>query len=444
MKKTGRPPGPLGEKNSLRLEIDKLQKEKDRLIRLSTGYKKRLAAFHRQTRLLEIAHDSILIRDAQDRIIYWNPRAEINFGWSRREALGRSPHDLLQTKFPRPLEEINRELLQEGLWEGELEHTTRHGRQKIMDSRWVAELDRKGHLTAVLEINKDMTQRKTAEKDRREAEERFHKLFDLIPDGVFVSEGGVIRLVNPAAAKLLGAPRPEDLQGLSLFDLFHPDDHEKIMARNEMALREEHPLPLERRKILRLDGRSVDVEMAVTDFTLGETTGVIRVSRDISRRLEAEEALLRKDREISRHAQKVEKLNAALTVLLESRERELRQKEEDIRATLDKLVFPYLADLKVTPLQEDQQTYLDLIEANLSQIGSSFARRLDSWKERLTPTEIQVADLIRAGKRTKEIAALLKVSESAVTFHRANIRNKLGLTHKPTNLVSYLRLISSK
>lgn len=101
-------------------------------------------------------------------------------------------------------------------------------------------------------------------------------------------------------------------------------------------------------------------------------------------------------------------------------------------------------NLKATRLDEDQRILLEVVEANLTNIASSFARQLDSWKMKLTPTEIQIADLLRLGKRTKEIAALLKVSSSAVAFHRNNIRAKLGLTRKPTNLVSYLRVMGQQ
>jgi DNA-binding CsgD family transcriptional regulator len=85
---------------------------------------------------------------------------------------------------------------------------------------------------------------------------------------------------------------------------------------------------------------------------------------------------------------------------------------------------------------------VEVLEANLSNISSPFARRLATWHEKLTPTEIQVADLLVAGKKSKEIAELLNVSPSAVAFHRANIRRKLDLKGKGTNLVSFLRYMS--
>jgi DNA-binding CsgD family transcriptional regulator len=159
-----------------------------------------------------------------------------------------------------------------------------------------------------------------------------------------------------------------------------------------------------------------------------------------ARRL-SEEALLKKDLELTRQVNKTEKLNAALSALLERRELELRQKEEDIQSVVDKLVLPHLYDLKATNLHEDQLLHLEVIEGNLKSITSSFARHLSTWKAKLTPSEIRVAELIRLGKSSKEIASLLRVSPHAVAFHRTNLRSKLGLANRSGNLASYLQHI---
>ena len=102
------------------------------------------------------------------------------------------------------------------------------------------------------------------------------------------------------------------------------------------------------------------------------------------------------------------------------------------------LVKPYLAKVKNEGLNRSQKTYIDIIESNLNEIVSSFTVRLSSGNLTLTPTEIQVANLIKQGKRSKEIAELMHSSPKAVAFHRGNIRKKLGLQNKKTNLRSYL------
>ncbi len=90
-------------------------------------------------------------------------------------------------------------------------------------------------------------------------------------------------------------------------------------------------------------------------------------------------------------------------------------------------------------LDGDAKTYLSIIRANLKDFISPFAHHLSSKYLNLTPTEIQVADLIKQGQSSKEIAALMKVSADAVAFHRANIRAKLEISGKKVNLRTYLQ-----
>ena len=304
--------------------------------------------------------------------------------------------------------------------------------------------DERGALQQIRGYLFDNTARQVAEQALREAEERYRNLIEFLPDAVLVSDGDRIVFANPAAARLVGASRPEDLVGRSLLEFFHPDYQSAVGQRTQQVLQERLPGLPERRKIVRLDSTLVDVETAVTPIVFDGKLCALRVNRDITPRVQAEEALLEKDREISLQLKKIEKLNAALTTLLEHREQESQRNLESVRATLEKLVLPYLENLKATRLDEDQRILMEVMESNLTNIASSFARQLDSWKMKLTPTEIQVADLLRLGKRTKEVAALLKVSPSAIAFHRNNIRAKLGLTRTPKNLVSYLRVMGQQ
>ncbi len=97
-----------------------------------------------------------------------------------------------------------------------------------------------------------------------------------------------------------------------------------------------------------------------------------------------------------------------------------------------------MARIKSSRLNKEQRALLDLIESTLTDITSGFSHELSSPALGLTPREILVAGLIKAGKTSKEIAAMLRVSAASIEFHRGNIRKKLGLTHKKRNLRSYL------
>lgn len=117
----------------------------------------------KQTSLLDLTHDSIVVRDATDVITFWNRGAEERYGWSRAEALGKVSHGLTQTVFPAPFAEIEKELVHTGHWEGELVQTKRDGTTVVVASRWSLQRDEQGRPVGVLETNNDITvQRRTA------------------------------------------------------------------------------------------------------------------------------------------------------------------------------------------------------------------------------------------------------------------------------------------
>jgi PAS domain S-box-containing protein len=129
---------------------------------------RRLADVYRERAdLLDLTHDTVIARDSNDVIVDWNRGAEELYGWSRREALGRTSHDLLQTGFPVPFDEITATLLRTGRWDGELIHSRRDGTQVTVSSRWAVRRDRDGAVIGVLETNNDITDNKRAQERLR-------------------------------------------------------------------------------------------------------------------------------------------------------------------------------------------------------------------------------------------------------------------------------------
>jgi PAS domain S-box-containing protein len=121
----------------------------------------------KQAELLSLAHDAIIVRDAYSRVIFWNRGAERTYGWTAAEAFGRITHDLLQTKVAVSLEAVEAALRERGEWEGELTHRTRDGRAIVVTSRQSLRRDELGAPAAILEINRDITDRKHAEEEIR-------------------------------------------------------------------------------------------------------------------------------------------------------------------------------------------------------------------------------------------------------------------------------------
>jgi DNA-binding CsgD family transcriptional regulator len=152
----------------------------------------------------------------------------------------------------------------------------------------------------------------------------------------------------------------------------------------------------------------------------------------------AEEAVRARERELEEHRRNLEETNTALRVLLKRREEDKAEIEENLLANTKELVEPYLDKLKNTALDAQQEVYLEIMEFHLKEIISPFLRQLSSKYLSLTPKEIQVANLVRVGKDSQEIADILNVSTNAVNFHRQNIRKKLGLKKTGANLRSHL------
>ena len=120
--------------------------------------------------LLDLSHDTVFVRDMNDVITYWNRGAEALYGWSRDEAVGKVSHQLTQTIFPAPLDQINKELLRTGRWEGELVHTKRDGTRVVVASRWSLQRDELGRPAAILETNNDVTERKRLDNELRRSQ----------------------------------------------------------------------------------------------------------------------------------------------------------------------------------------------------------------------------------------------------------------------------------
>lgn len=167
-----------------------------------------------QSHLLDLAHDAILVRDPESRVLFWNKGAENLYGWSVEQARGHITHDLLRTVFPTSQAQVDEQLEREGHWEGELLHTCQNGRVVVVESRQALVRDEEAHPTAILEINRNITLRRQLEQQAQEAHTEtaarlafFQQLIDAVPSSIYLVYGQDARLLlaNRAAQSGWGA-----------------------------------------------------------------------------------------------------------------------------------------------------------------------------------------------------------------------------------------------
>ncbi len=132
------------------------------ILRDITEEKKAEEELKQQASLLDLA--PVMVRDLENRIVFWSRGAEKLYGFTREEAVGCVGHELLRTEGPLPMNYLDQILRDNGLWEGELLQRTHDGGSVYVASQWVLYRDSLGMPVRVLEVNADITARRHAEE----------------------------------------------------------------------------------------------------------------------------------------------------------------------------------------------------------------------------------------------------------------------------------------
>ena len=174
----------------------------------------------------------------------------------------------------------------------------------------------------------------------------------------------------------------------------------------------------------------------VKAFKVGDGMGAIMT--DITQRIQAESELKKREAELKVKSSDLEEMNTALKVLLKRREQDKSELEEKVLFSVKELVTPYLDEISKTAPKPRHKTLLGIVESNLNEIISPFEDRISTKISKFTPTEVTVANLVKRGMATKEIADLLNLSPKTIDSHRENIREKLGIKNRKINLRTHL------
>ena len=237
--------------------------------------------------------DAVITTDALGTVSYINREAERLTGWKNEEAVGKplsSVFQIVHVVSRQPIDNPAEVVLHKGTVLGlasEALLISKDGREFPIDDSAAPIREVDGEIQGVVLVFRDSSEKRKAEEALQASQSRYRDLVEMAPDAIFVNRRNKITLVNGAALELFGARKAEDLLGKSPFDLFHPDDHEKI--RNRIAdLEIRLPTPRLEETIVRLDGTIRNVEVASAPFMDQEGLAIQVILRDVTDRNQAE------------------------------------------------------------------------------------------------------------------------------------------------------------
>ncbi len=256
------------------------------------------AALHREwaraQSYLDVAGVIMLALDTESRVTMVNRKACQLLGYTEQELVGQNWLELCLPEAVR--QEVHTTLSQlmsdahKTPAYNENPVLTRSGEQRVV--AWHNTVLYDGDkIVGTLSSGEDITERKSAELALAQSEERYRQLVELSPDAIGIHCQGKIVFTNTAGFKLLGAERAEQVIGMLAMDIVHPDYRARVLQRMRASLASHEPVPLIEEKFIRLDGSSVDVEVATIPCMYQGQPAVQMFIRDISARKQTEAAI---------------------------------------------------------------------------------------------------------------------------------------------------------
>jgi PAS domain S-box-containing protein len=392
--------------------------------------------------LAENMSDIIWSLDLKGRLTYISPSVENSLGFTPEEAV-QQPLNRIFTPASRKtvIKNISEMLKNEKSGTPakvpktlELEYIHKDGSTVKAELVCTALRDKDGKMIGFTGMTRDITKRKRAEERLRDSEKTARALINAPTDSALLidAEGTVIDINEIAAQRL--KTTVDGIKGKCIYDFFPQDVSELRKKRAGQVISTGASVRFEDMRF----GRHMDSRIFPVFDSTGRVTRLAVFGSDITDRKLTEEALKIREQELEIKNKILEETNIALKVLLQKKEAYKVEFENKVLSNVKELVIPYLGRLKSTLSDETSKTYLNILESNLKDIISPFLQRLSINNSNLTPAQIQVANLVKDGKTTREMADLLCISEKTIQDHRKSIRKKLGIINKKVNLKSYL------
>jgi len=286
---------------------------------------------------------------------------------------------------------------------------------------------------------RDISKRKLSEIALEQSEKRYRNVVEYQTDIVFrFKPDGSITFMNETFRKLF----QKNFKGerkKTWYSVLHKSDIRDIKHQlQEISLNK--PTVILESRVWSADGALRWMQFVNRGFfeENGRLYEIQSVGRDITELKRMTQELEIKEKDLEAKHERLSELNAALKVLLDQREQEKNNFEEQLSKNINGLIIPYLIKIKKTGLNNLQTGYIENLESNLRLMTNPYIRGISFNLMQLSATETMVAELIKQGYRIKEIALRLNISPRTVEFHRTNIRKKLAIKGRKINLRTYL------
>ncbi|MFZ4563441.1 MAG: PAS domain S-box protein [Bacteroidales bacterium] len=193
-----------------------------------------------QSTLLENVSDALIATDIHYNIQFWNKSAELLYGWTSSEVIGQPLESFIINDYLEcSLDIILRKILQEGYWKGEITQNHRDGTRIPIISTVSVVKDDTNQTVGFIALNRDITERKQAERLLKESEKKYRSTLNASPDGIVLTDiKGIITDTSDIAVELLGADLRDELVGLDFFSLIPADEKHKMDELIERTMNE--------------------------------------------------------------------------------------------------------------------------------------------------------------------------------------------------------------
>jgi PAS domain S-box-containing protein len=385
---------------------------------------------------MDATTESIILTDTDGIILDINQQGARRLGSSPKELIGKPGWDLLAPEIRAQRAPHIKQAIRTG--EPTVFRDERDGR--VFDASVYPVLDREGNVYRIAVFARDMTDHVRAEQATRESEEQFRLVTEQSMLAVLIIQDQRIRFANETVATMLGRSL-EKISNLSIERMakfIHPDDREYAL---EQIRRAATPgTSFDRRfrvRILTERGRTMWLESLQRSTLLGGRPAALVAAVDISEQVAAEQSLKYLNRKLREEQDALEQKNIALRRIMLAVQEETSRIRDQVQSSVNRTLMPLVNDLE-RQLPRRYRSTIELLRTSLTEIAEPAGSELERKLVELTPREVEICRMIRNGMITKEIADYLHLAESTIEKYRHNIRKKLGLTGKNTNLRTHL------